>query len=90
MLTLLLVAKPVQLTQLHYHPSLTVTHATIPAQTMTADNFLALIASKSAEGTIGDLIGGTDSFDVGATLHVGAAQVNGVYTGSFSVSVAYN
>ncbi len=70
--------------------SLTVTHATIPAQTMTADNFLAYITSISAEGTIGTLTGGADSFDVGATLHVGAAQVNGVYNGSFNVSVTYN
>jgi hypothetical protein len=35
------------------------------------------------------LVGGATTFDVGAKLAVGAAQVAGAYTGSFSVSVEY-
>jgi hypothetical protein len=34
--------------------------------------------------------GGFSSFDVGATLTVGAAQEPGVYSGTFDVSVAYH
>lgn len=33
---------------------------------------------------------GTRPFDVGATLHVAAAQPQGVYTGTYNVDVAYN
>jgi hypothetical protein len=33
---------------------------------------------------------GTDAFTVGATLTVASAQVAGVYTGTFDVTVAYN
>lgn len=33
---------------------------------------------------------GQSSFNVGATLHVGANQPAGVYTGVYSVTVAYN
>lgn len=33
---------------------------------------------------------GSNAFGVGATLHVGAAQPAGLYTGSFTVSVQYN
>lgn len=33
---------------------------------------------------------GTGSFNVGATLTVGANQPNGIYTGTFTVTVAYN
>ncbi len=33
---------------------------------------------------------GTDSFYVGATVEVGAHQPSGTYTGTYSVTVAYN
>lgn len=33
---------------------------------------------------------GKNSFNVGATLHVGANQPAGVYTGTYTVTVAYN
>jgi len=59
--------------------------------TMTVDTF-----TKSAvAGVLGTLSGaagaaGTQSFYVGGTLHVGANQAPGNYTGTFSVTVAYN
>lgn len=34
--------------------------------------------------------GGTDAFTVGGTLTVASAQVAGIYTGTFDVTVAYN
>lgn len=37
-----------------------------------------------------DSQGGYDGFNVGATLHVGAAEAPGVYTGTYPVSVQYN
>ena len=51
---------------------------------MTVNNF-----SHNATGT---LTGGTETFDVAATLTVGANQVPGAYTNStdFTVTVAYN
>jgi len=54
------------------------------AHTMTVDS-----VSSSVGGT-GTLTAGTQTFTVGGTLHVGANQVAGAYTGSFSVTVAYN
>jgi hypothetical protein len=33
---------------------------------------------------------GNDTFNVGATLVVGANQPSGVYSGTFDVTVAYN
>ncbi len=40
-----------------------------------------------------DLLGGLPSaasFNVGATLHVGATQASGTYSGTFAVTVNYN
>ncbi len=34
--------------------------------------------------------GGSETFNVGATLHVGATQASGTYSGTFSVTVNYN
>ena len=42
----------------------------------------------SASGTIGD--SGAESFNVGATLIVGANQTPGEYTGTYQVTAAYN
>lgn len=61
------------------------------AATMTVDTF-----TKSAvAGVLGTLSGaagaaGAQSFYVGGTLHVGANQAPGSYSGTFSVTVAYN
>jgi uncharacterized protein DUF4402 len=53
--------------------------------TMTVDTF-----NSNPSGT-GALSGaGTQTLLVGATLHVGANQVAGSYTGSFNVTVTYN
>ena len=44
--------------------------------------------STNATGTLNS--SGTETFQVGATLNVGASQTAGTYTGSFNVTVAYN
>jgi spore coat protein U-like protein len=59
--------------------------------TMTVDTF----TTSAVSGVLGTLSGtaggsGTQSFYVGGTLHVGSNQVAGNYTGTFSVTVAYN
>ncbi len=35
------------------------------------------------------LVAGSDTFNVGATLHVGATQAAGTYSGTFPVTVNY-
>lgn len=52
-----------------------------PGDDMTADTF-----TDNATGT---LTGGTETFQVGATLNVNADQEPGSYSGSFDVTVAY-
>ncbi len=52
--------------------------------TMTVDTF-----TSTPSGT-GTLAAGTQTVTVGGTLHVGAAQTPGNYTGSFTVTVNYN
>jgi hypothetical protein len=62
-----------------------------PAEDMTIDGWLAHTASAGADGLTGTLDGfGDDSFTVGATLNVAAAQPAGTYVGTFNVTVAYN
>jgi hypothetical protein len=60
--------------------------------TMIVNNLLAKAAtgvqSQNATGTLGT--GGTDQFTVGATLNVAAGQEEGLYSGSFQITVAYN
>lgn len=57
--------------------------AVAPAKTMTVDNFTKSIAT-------GDLAtDGTETFTVGGTLNVGAAQATGGYEGSYTVQVDY-
>lgn len=67
--------------------SAVVTTASVPlssgANTMTLNNFSVYYP----DGTT--LVSGASSFNVGGTLNVGAAQVAGVYNGSFTVSVEY-
>ncbi len=41
-------------------------------------------------GVTPTLVGGSDTFNVGATLNVGANQAAGTYSGTFSVTVNYN
>ena len=55
------------------------------ANSMTVDKFKS---NPLGTGTLDAT--GNDSFTVGATLNVGASQVAGTYTGTFSVSVDYN
>jgi hypothetical protein len=55
------------------------------ANSMTVDGFTLYWPT----GTTLDA-SGNRSFDVGATLHVANAQATGVYTGTYTVDVAYN
>ncbi len=41
-------------------------------------------------GASPSLVGGSDTFNVGATLHVGPTQAAGTYSGTFTVTVNYN
>ncbi|MFZ4740022.1 MAG: DUF4402 domain-containing protein [Bacteroidales bacterium] len=69
--------------------SITVTDGA--SHNMTIDNLLARTTSAAANGLTGTLSGtGTDSFTIGGTLNVAAAQVAAVYSGTFNVTVAYN
>ena len=52
--------------------------------TMTVDTFTHDAGGSPA------LSSGSDSFNVGATLNVGASQAPGAYTGTFAVTVGYN
>ncbi len=52
--------------------------------TMTVDTY------TDDAGATPTLVGGSDTFNVGATLHVGATQVSGTYSGTFAVTVNYN
>ncbi len=52
---------------------------------MTVDTFAS---NPSGTGTLS--AGGAQDVSVGATLNVGANQAQGSYTGTFSVTVAYN
>jgi hypothetical protein len=70
--------------------SITVTKA-VTLETMTIGTLLARTTSAGVNGLTGTLtVGGADGFTVGGTLTVIAAQVAGVYAGTFDVTVAYN
>jgi Domain of unknown function (DUF4402) len=62
----------------------TVTLADAAAHTMSVNAFTSNV------GATGTLTGGTQTLKVGATLTVGNSQAAGTYSGSFSVTVAYN
>ena len=51
-------------------------------------NIDAFLTDIGATGTLSG--SGSQTFFVGSTLHVAAAQPAGTYTGSFSVTVNYN
>jgi hypothetical protein len=63
-----------------------------PANDMTVDTFTSDLSTAAGAGVLTPTSGGAGSqtVSVGATLHVGANQVAGAYTGSFPVTVAYN
>jgi hypothetical protein len=65
-------------------PSSATLTTTPGAETMTVDSF------GSNPSGVGTLTSGSQNLLVGATLHVGAGQVAGSYSGTFDVSVAYN
>ncbi|MGB7404628.1 MAG: DUF4402 domain-containing protein [Pacificimonas sp.] len=65
--------------------SVTLTGVTNNTQTMTVDTFTH--SYGSGNGTIGS--GNADTFTVGATLRVGAAQGVQAYTGTYDVTVDY-
>jgi len=58
---------------------------TAGANTMTVDTF-----NHDAGGTPAVGAGGTDSFNIGSTLNVGASQAAGSYSGTYQVTVSYN
>jgi Mat/Ecp fimbriae major subunit len=62
----------------------TITLTSLASDTMTVDTFSVAYAPSAV------LTGGSTSFEVGATLHVAAAQPAGVYSGNFDVDVVYN
>jgi len=51
---------------------------------------MAVNTFTSSPATTGTLTAGAQTLKVGATLSVGASQVTGAYTGSYTVTVAYN
>jgi hypothetical protein len=72
--------------------TITVLHSITPANTMTI-SLLKIKFNGGSETTVltSTLSGaGTDSFIVGGTLTVGAAQLAGIYAGTFAVTVDYN
>ena len=70
--------------------TITVTKA-VTLETMTIGTLLARFNGAGADAVTSTLaVGGTDSFTVGGTLAVAAAQVAGTYAGTFDVTVAYN
>jgi hypothetical protein len=59
---------------------------------MTIDTWTSSVATTAGAGSLSGTLGsaGAQSFYVGGTLHVAATQVAANYTGTFSVTVAYN
>lgn len=69
--------------------TITVTYTT---SNMVINNLLAKPASgaqsHTATGTLN--VAGSEQFTIGATLNVAAGQQEGLYTGTFNITVAYN
>ncbi len=53
------------------------------SETMVVDNFISSVTNHV-------FTNGTQEFSVGATLHVGANQATGTYSGRFDVTAMYN
>jgi len=71
--------------------TITVTETVGATATMTIGTLKARFNGQGADAIVSTLSAtGTDSFTVGGTLTVAAAQVAGIYAGSFDVSVDYN
>ena len=71
--------------------TITVTETVGGVETMTIGTLKARFNGAGADATTSTLsASGTDSFTLGGTLTVPAAQVAGVYAGTFAVSVDYN
>ena len=64
---------------------------TVPESTTIANgsNSMTIALTKSASSTGNTLSGGTSTFYVGGTLSVGATQATGNYSGTYTVTVAY-
>ena len=67
-----------------------ITLPTLPVPITSGGNTMNLTLFTSNPASPGTLVGGPNPLTVGATLTVGASQAVGAYTGSFSVTVAYN
>ena len=65
---------------------------TLPSSTTLSSggNTMIVDTFNHDAGASPTLVGGSDTFNVGATLHVGATQASGTYSGTFSVTVNYN
>ena len=61
---------------------------TVPASVSLTGPGTAMTATLTNDGG-GSLTGGTDTFNVGGTLSVGASQTAGSYSGTYTVSVNY-
>jgi hypothetical protein len=71
--------------------TITVTETTGTSATMTISSLTARFNGAGADAVTSTMSAtGTDSFTLGGTLTVAAAQVSGIYTGTFAVSVDYN
>lgn len=71
--------------------TITVTETTGTLATMTIGTLKARFNGAGADAVVSTLsTTGTDSFTVGGTLTIAAAQDAGIYAGSFDVSVDYN
>lgn len=57
--------------------------------TMTVTYFTSY-SVNGAVATVGLLTGGSDTFYVGGTLNINGSQTEGLYSGSFDVTVQYN
>jgi hypothetical protein len=72
-------------------PASTVVTRAGGSETMTVDNLKARPNSAGGEVLTGTLDSfGSDSFTIGGQLNVNAAQADGIYNGTFSVTAAYN
>lgn len=71
-----------------YPNTTTLTGAGAP---LTLDSFTNAVDAGSVAAGVGTLpVAGSHVLSVGATAHVAASQVSGVYSGSFDVTVNYN
>lgn len=71
--------------------TIVVAETLVPANTMTISALKARFNGESVDAVTSTLSAtGTDSFTVGGTLTVAAAQNAGIYAGTFKVSVDYN